>query len=299
VGWYPAWWRARYGAELLDVLDQHDVTPRTVANLLVHAALTRAMPRPGGQGGIAMPRLRPRLVALVAVFPLFLVAFLGWFSADEPVDSSAIVDSVGLPLWRVAEKVMSVCLEVMAVGLILSAAVIAVRRVSGRRTPQAVRYGIAGLLVVGGPAVLLTALVTHPHTPPAHPELYLLAFAVGLLVAIGVLAVGALRAQADRRTARVVAAPATVLAVVLAATFTALIGYAADLLVHGIPVVVATPGGEHTASVQVYPVNALPEEYHGWLPSLIVALLASLAALAAATYAAHGAIRGLRTPQKQ
>jgi hypothetical protein len=296
VGWYPNWWRDRYGTELLEVLDQHDASVRTVGNLFVHAVLTRATPRPHGQGGFAMPRLRPRLVALVAAFPLFLVAFAGWFTADEPVDSHAIVASAGLPAWRVAEEVMSVCVQAMAIALILGAAVVAIQRARSRKPMRAIGYGLAGLVILGGPAVFLAAFASHPNTPPAHPEFYLLALVVGALVAIGVLAVGALRARSDRRTAALVAGPATVLAIVLSATFAALVGYAADMFVHGVPLITAgTPGVEHTASVHVYPVDALPAEYHGWLSSLIVALLASLAALAAAAYAVLGMMRGVRT----
>ncbi len=34
---YPSIWRARYGAELEDVLEQHRVTPSTVADLAISA----------------------------------------------------------------------------------------------------------------------------------------------------------------------------------------------------------------------------------------------------------------------
>jgi hypothetical protein len=94
-----------------------------------------------------------------------------------------------------------------------------------------------------------------------------------------------------------VAIPAALASLVLLVTFAALAGYTTDLLVHGVPLIIpATPGIEHTAAVHVYPVNALPAGYHGWLRSLIVSLLASLAALTGATYATLGAIRGTRTP---
>jgi hypothetical protein len=33
VGWHPRRWRQRYGEEMLDVLDQHHPTARTVASL--------------------------------------------------------------------------------------------------------------------------------------------------------------------------------------------------------------------------------------------------------------------------
>jgi hypothetical protein len=298
VGLYPGWWRERYGAELLEVLDQHDITLRTVGNLLAHVLLARLAPRASHGKGFTMPRLRPRLVALVAAFPLFLIAFASWFSADEPVDSHAISASIAghLPLWRIAESVMSVCLQIMAAALILGATAVAAVRVRSPHRRRAIGYGAAALFAFGGPAVFLAGLATHPNTPPAHPELYLLALVLGLLVGIAVLAVAALRARTDRPTARVVAVPATLLSLVLLVTFTALVGYTADLSVHGVPLItVGTPGIEHTASVHIYPVDALPAEYRGLLPSLIVSLVASLAALTGAAYAALGAIRGIRT----
>jgi hypothetical protein len=60
VRWYPMTWRDRYGPELLEVLEQHDVTPRTVGNLLLpvggavpRCSTTRPMP-----AGSTVVRLR-------------------------------------------------------------------------------------------------------------------------------------------------------------------------------------------------------------------------------------------------
>jgi hypothetical protein len=37
VGWHPRRWRERYGEEMLDVLDQHQASARTVASLAASA----------------------------------------------------------------------------------------------------------------------------------------------------------------------------------------------------------------------------------------------------------------------
>ena len=44
VRWYPRLWRQRYADEFLDVLDQHRVSIRTLADLAVNAAATRLDP---------------------------------------------------------------------------------------------------------------------------------------------------------------------------------------------------------------------------------------------------------------
>src|SRR5262249_36513620 len=82
---YPPRWRARYEAELLDGLDQHHVTARTVLNLVIHAARARVESVLSREGGVAVQRLRPRLLVLVATIPLFAIAFISWFSTDEPL----------------------------------------------------------------------------------------------------------------------------------------------------------------------------------------------------------------------
>jgi hypothetical protein len=73
---------------------------------------------------------------------------------------------------------------------------------------------------------------------------------------------------------------------VLLATSVALVAYATDLAIHGVPLT------GPTTCAQVYPINALPTGYAYWLPALIVSVVASLAALSCATYATVGAVRG-------
>ena len=44
VGWHPRRWRERYGEEMLDVLDQHQASARTVLNLSVSVLSAHADP---------------------------------------------------------------------------------------------------------------------------------------------------------------------------------------------------------------------------------------------------------------
>jgi hypothetical protein len=44
VGWHPRRWRDRYGEEMLDVLDQHQASARTVASLAASVLSTHADP---------------------------------------------------------------------------------------------------------------------------------------------------------------------------------------------------------------------------------------------------------------
>jgi hypothetical protein len=295
--WYPPSWRARYGDELLDVLDEHDVTARTVRNLFLHAMLARLQPRLSGEGAFVMPRLRPRLLALVTAFPLFLLAFGGWFIADEPTDSDMIIAATGgtMPVWRVAETVMGLCLEIMVVALIVCALVVAILRARGGRRWRAIGHWVAAALIASGATVLVATAAIHSDTPPPHPELFLLVLVVGVLTGMFILGNAAARARSDRRTAQLVVVPAAFVSTVLLAAFVALVGYAADMAVHGIPLITdAIPGDGSTGSVHVYPIDALPADHGDWLPSMVGALVVSLVAFAGATSAVVGAIRGLR-----
>lgn len=76
VGWYPRRWRERYAEEILDVLDQHRISARTVINLAANAAATRLDPTYRRDRSLAMRRVRTGLavVATVAAFP---GAFMG------------------------------------------------------------------------------------------------------------------------------------------------------------------------------------------------------------------------------
>jgi WD40 repeat protein len=78
VGWYPPAWRERYAEEVLDVLDQHRISLRTVADLMVNAAAARVDPayRTG-----RVRRLTVSAVAACAVlYGLFVLA------THEPTD---------------------------------------------------------------------------------------------------------------------------------------------------------------------------------------------------------------------
>jgi hypothetical protein len=292
---YPLLWRQRYGVELLDILDQHEVTGRTVLNLFLHAVRARLKVDLTPEAGVAMPRLRLRLVVLAAVFPLYAVAFASWFSVDEPVDSDLIKAAAGdrVPIYRVAEAIVGLGLIAVAITLIVTAAFAATLRareaLAARdgSTGAAIGYLLAAVLAVGGPAVFLLAWVTHPRQAPTHPQWYILALFLGVAVGLGVLITRAAGAPLNRRVAVVAAVPATVMSVIMLATSAALTAYMADMVAHGVPVI--TYG-----VVETYPVGAMPADHSGWLITLVVALVASLAAMVGAGYAAVGTVRAAR-----
>ena len=235
-----------------------------------------------------MPRLRRRLIALVAALPLFLIASVGWSTVDDPLvnlKDCNVGDST--PLWWGADLVIHTCLPIVVLAIIPAALVVARLRARRQRTWAAAGNGVAAAIVVTGAAVFFSAIARRTHSAPPIPQIDLLALALSVLVGIAVLANAAARAQPDRRTARLVVVPAAVLSIVLLATFVALVGYAADLAIHGVPLT------GPTTCAQVYPINALPAAgYAYWLPALIVSIVASFAALSCATYATIGAVRG-------
>ncbi len=57
VSWHPRRWRDRYGEEMLDVLDQHQPTARTVANLWASAVSAQLDPA-YRTDRLSLPRLR-------------------------------------------------------------------------------------------------------------------------------------------------------------------------------------------------------------------------------------------------
>lgn len=110
---YPGAWRARYGAELEEVLDQHRVTPSTLADLAVSAIRAHRHPELGPAEALPMAgRLRsglvPLLIASVAFAPawaevvnvrvrnprVWILAIPG--GADEGVKAIALAGAVGL-----------------------------------------------------------------------------------------------------------------------------------------------------------------------------------------------------------
>ena len=73
VGWHPGRWRDRYGAEMLDVLDQHQVSARTVLNLAASALSTHADPAYRTEM-LSLTRLRrAALIAAAMAAPLTLI----------------------------------------------------------------------------------------------------------------------------------------------------------------------------------------------------------------------------------
>jgi hypothetical protein len=226
-------------------------------------------------------------MALVTALPLFLIAAVAWSTVDDPVvnlKDCNVGDST--PLWWGADLVIRACLPIVLLAIIPGALVVARLRARRQRTWAAAGNGVAAAIVAVGAAVFFSAIAGRPDSAPPIPQVDLLALVLSVLVGIGILANAAARAQPDRRTARLVVVPAALLSIVLLATFVALVVYATDLAINGVPL--AGP----TTCVQVYPISALPTGYAYWLPALIVSLVASLAAFSGATYATVGAVRG-------
>jgi WD40 repeat protein len=74
VGWYPPAWRERYAEEVLDVLDQHQVSARTVANLAMSAAAARL--DPDYRSGVLRKVLGRSVLAIGALACLFGIFLL-------------------------------------------------------------------------------------------------------------------------------------------------------------------------------------------------------------------------------
>jgi hypothetical protein len=236
-----------------------------------------------------MPRLRPRLIAGVIALPLFLFSYVTWSVADDPVVN--LKDwGVGnyTPLWWGAGLVIRACLPIVVLAIIPAALVVARLRARRQRTWAAAGNGVAAAIVVIGAAVFFSAIAGRPDSAPPIPQIDLVALALSVLAGLAVLANAAARAQPDRRTARLVIVPATLLSIVLLATFIALVAYASDLAVHGVPLMA-------DLGVRVYPIDALPTRAADLLPALIVSVVASLAALFSSAYALAGAIRVAQT----
>jgi WD40 repeat protein len=84
ISCYPRRWRQRYGDELLEVLDQHRASARTVLNLAASAVSTQLDPAYRMEG-LAMNRLRRTgLISAAVVVPLALIAVpFGVFVAGQ------------------------------------------------------------------------------------------------------------------------------------------------------------------------------------------------------------------------
>jgi hypothetical protein len=234
-----------------------------------------------------MRNLRLRLIALVTALPLFLIASVGWSIVDDPVVN---LRDWGVrnytSLWWGAGLVIRACLPIVAVAIIVGALVVARLRARRQRTWVAAGNGIAAAIIVIGAAMFFSAVARRPDSAPPIPQIDLLALVLSVLVGIAVLANGAARAQPDRRTARLVVLPAAMLNIVLLTAFVALVVYTIDLIIDGVPL------SDPILGARVYPIDALPTGYAGWIPALIGSVAASLAALSCAAYGVVGAIRG-------
>jgi WD40 repeat protein len=74
VGWHPRRWRDRYGEEMLDVLDQHQASPRTVLNLASSAVSTHLDPAYRREGPTMAWFRRAALISAAVVVPIALIA---------------------------------------------------------------------------------------------------------------------------------------------------------------------------------------------------------------------------------
>lgn len=72
VGWHPRRWRQRYGEEMLDVLDQHQASARTVLSLAASAASTHLDPAYRMEG-LSMASLRRNALIWAVIAALLMV----------------------------------------------------------------------------------------------------------------------------------------------------------------------------------------------------------------------------------
>jgi hypothetical protein len=115
AGWHPRRWRERYGEEMLEVLDQHHPTARTVASLGA-SAISAYLDPAWRTGRLSLRRLRRAvLVSAVVAAPLALV--LGpvsygmwqgdhWYpGAGEPLETAAFSPHRGIMVTASGEDI--------------------------------------------------------------------------------------------------------------------------------------------------------------------------------------------------
>ena len=115
VGCHPRRWRERYGVEVLDVLDQHHATARTVLNLWVSAVSAQLDPA-YRTDRLSLARLRrAALISAAIAAPLALaLAPLGYrmwqdsywhAAADEPLETAAFSPHAGIMVTAFGEAI--------------------------------------------------------------------------------------------------------------------------------------------------------------------------------------------------
>ena len=115
VGCHPRRWRERYGEEMLDVLDQHHATARTVASLWASAVSAQLDPA-YRTDRLSLARLRrAALISAAIAAPLALVlAPVGyrvwqdsyWHpAADEPLETAAFSPHKGIMVTAFEEAI--------------------------------------------------------------------------------------------------------------------------------------------------------------------------------------------------
>ena len=115
VGCHPRRWRERYREEMLEVLDQHHLTPRTVASLAASVLSTHVDPAYRTEW-LSLARLRRgALISAVVAAPLALI--LGpvgygmwqdsyWHpAADEPLETAAFAPHTGIMVTAFGEAI--------------------------------------------------------------------------------------------------------------------------------------------------------------------------------------------------
>jgi hypothetical protein len=234
-----------------------------------------------------MSHLRSRLIAVVITFPLLMIALVAWSIADDPTVEPQYwgAGNNTVPVWQLAGLTIRACLPLLALAIVVGAVVVAAWQAHRQRPLAAAANRIAAATVVIGAVAAVYRHASQPDSPAAP---YLLALVIGLLVGVAILANAAARAKSDRRTARLVVVPTTLVAALAFTMFAALVAYATDLIIHGVPLL------DPALGAHVYPIDALPPGDTGLVPELIVSMAASLAALTCAAYALTGIIRGAR-----
>jgi WD40 repeat protein len=115
IGWHPRRWQERYREEMLEVLDQHHPTARTVASLAASALSTHVDPDYRTER-LSLARLRrAALISALVAVPLALilgpVGYRMWQdsywhpAADEPLETAAFSPHAGIMVTAFGEAI--------------------------------------------------------------------------------------------------------------------------------------------------------------------------------------------------